>query len=72
MVKMENYKIEFLFSQFDKYLLRVCYVGTLSWDCGKTRKGGKEVLGRKVLKRIRGPFFTLPIGAFISWVRIYG
>lgn len=39
--QMENHKLKFLFSQFDKYLSSVCPVWTLSRDCGKMRKRGR-------------------------------
>ena len=50
---MENYKIQFLFSQFDKYLLSVCCVRDSElefWEVGQRSEnlraeGTQEVLG---------------------------
>lgn len=38
---MENYKISFFFSQFDKYLLSVCCVQDSAGILGRLRKGAE-------------------------------
>lgn len=38
---MENYKILFFFSQFDKYLLSVCCVRDSAGILGRLRKGAE-------------------------------
>lgn len=68
-VKMENYKIQFLFSQFDKYLLSAVS-GTLSWNSGKWGRG-LRISGQKGLKKCVVHFFPLPIIVIIIVVFIF-
>lgn len=63
---MENHKLKFLFSQFDKYLSSVC--PCLDSEPGlweDEEAGQRSVLRQKRMLKsnLGGPFFALPNGA---------